>query len=81
MILEEYEKTIAEMISQRERDRVVHEIEREKIIGEKSQTMDDLKSAQSAFNDVLRYFSLGRSCSFASTLQRYIVGSASGPRR
>ncbi len=55
MVVEEYERTISEIISERERARVLHDIEMEKITSEKNQTIDDLKSAERAFNNVHRY--------------------------
>ncbi len=52
--MEEFEKTISEVIGERERARVVHDIEREKIAGERAQAIDDLGAAEAAFNDVKR---------------------------
>ncbi len=54
LVVEEYEKTISELISERERGRVVHQIEREKMASARAQTMEDLSSAEAAFNDVQR---------------------------
>ena len=53
--MEEYEKTISEVISGRERDRVLHEIAKEKIEDQRDQVFRDLKSAEDAFNDVARW--------------------------
>ncbi len=52
--MQEYEKTISEIIADRERERVCNEIEKEKLAREKDQVADDLQSAERAFNDVLR---------------------------
>ena len=54
-VVNEYEKTISEVISDRERDRVCDEIAKEKIKKERDQTLEDLHSAERAFNDVHRY--------------------------
>ena len=54
-VVNEYEKTISEVISDRERDRVCHDIAKEKLKQERDQTMEDLHSAERAFNDVHRY--------------------------
>ena len=55
LVVEEYKKTISDVAAERERERVVNEIEKEKISAERSQVIDDLKSAERAFNDVHRY--------------------------
>lgn len=54
-VVNEYEKTISEVISDRERDRVCDEIAKEKLKHERDQTLEDLHSAERAFNDVHRY--------------------------
>lgn len=54
--VEEYEKTISEIISERQRDKICAEIEREKLQKEKSQVIEDLQSAERAFNDVHRKY-------------------------
>ena len=53
-VVNEYEKTISEVISDRERERVCGDIEKEKLIQQRDQTLDDLHSAERAFNDVHR---------------------------
>merc|ERR1712012_1347067 len=53
-VLQEYEKTISEMYSDRERERVCMEIEKEKLVRERDQTLEDLMSAERAFSDVHR---------------------------
>lgn len=55
MIVEEYEKTISEVISEREREKVVHEIEKDKLASQRDRVIDDLKSVERAFNDVHRF--------------------------
>ena len=54
-VVTEYEKTISEVIADRERERVCDEIAKEKHRQEKDQILDDLHSAERAFNDVHRY--------------------------
>ena len=53
--MEEYEKTISEVISEREREKVVHEIEKDKLASQRDHVVEDLKSVERAFNDVHRY--------------------------
>ena len=53
-VVNEYEKTISEVIADRERDRVCHQISTEKLARERDQTLEDLHSAERAFNDVHR---------------------------
>ena len=53
-VLQEYEKTISEMYADRERERIFMEIEKEKVARERDQTLEDLMSAERAFNDVHR---------------------------
>merc|ERR1711963_64690 len=55
-VLQEYEKTISEMYSERERERVCMEIEKEKLARERDQTLEDLMSAERAFSDVHRKY-------------------------
>merc|ERR1712126_497083 len=54
-VVTEYEKTISEVIADRERERVC-EIAKEKHRQEKDQILDDLHSAERAFNDVHRKY-------------------------
>ncbi|XP_059083460.1 transforming acidic coiled-coil-containing protein 3-like isoform X1 [Tigriopus californicus] len=56
IVVEEYEKTISEILSERERDRVCHEIEKDKLTSERNQIFDDLRSAERSFNDVHRKY-------------------------
>ena len=53
-VVNEYERTISEVIADRERDRVCHQISTEKLARERDQTLEDLHSAERAFNDVHR---------------------------
>merc|ERR1711997_892981 len=55
-VVNEYEKTISEVIADRERERVCDQITKEKLRQEKDQTLDDLHSAERAFNDVHRKY-------------------------
>ena len=54
IILHEYERTISEVVAERERERVVHEIEKEKIAAGRDAVLQDLQSVEVAFNDVHR---------------------------
>ena len=54
-VVKEYEKTISEVINDRERDRVCNDIAKENLKRERDQTLEDLHSAERAFNDVHRY--------------------------
>merc|ERR1711997_1182626 len=47
---------ISEVIADRERERVCHEIDKEKVARERDQILDDLHSAERAFNDVHRKY-------------------------
>ena len=53
-VVNEYEKTISEVISDREREKVCDEIAKEKLKQQRDQTLEDLHSAERAFNDVHR---------------------------
>ena len=44
------------MLSERDRDRLVHEIDLEKITNQRNQVVEDLKAAERAFNDVHRKY-------------------------
>merc|ERR1711971_488113 len=55
-VVTEYEKAISEVIADRERERVCHDIEKEKVARERDQILDDLHSAERAFNDVHRKY-------------------------
>ena len=53
-IVGEFERTISDLISDRERARVVADIEREQLVSDRAQAMEDLAAAEAAFNDVHR---------------------------
>merc|ERR1711981_695107 len=55
-VLQEYEKTISEMYADRERERICQEVEKEKLTRGRGQTLEDLMSAERAFNDVHRKY-------------------------
>lgn len=55
-MVDEYEKTINDVLSGRDRERLLHEIDLEKITNQRNQVMEDLKSAERAFNDVHRKY-------------------------
>ena len=52
--MQEYEKTISEIISDRERERVCQEIEKEKLIRERDQATEDLRASERGYYDVHR---------------------------
>jgi hypothetical protein len=56
LVVDEYGNTISEVVSERDRERVVHEIAMEKITNQRNQVVEDLKSAERAFNDVHRKY-------------------------
>ena len=51
-VVQEYEKTISEIISDRERERVCQEIEKEKLIRERDQATEDLRASERGYYDV-----------------------------
>merc|ERR1719342_602343 len=51
IIVEEFEKTIAQLISEKEREQVCNEIERER-----NQILEDLQAVERAFNDLHRKY-------------------------
>ena len=57
-IVGEFERTISDLISDRERARVVADIEREQLVSDRAQAMEDLAAAEAAFNDVHRFKSV-----------------------
>merc|ERR1711913_105366 len=55
-IVDEFEKTISQLIAERERERVCQEIEKERVTKERSQVMDDLQDVERAFNDLYKKY-------------------------
>merc|ERR1712029_720845 len=55
-VVQEYEKTISEIISDRERERVCQEIEKEKLIRERDQALEDLRASERGYYDVHRKY-------------------------
>jgi len=51
-VLKEYEKTISELIADKERDKTRLEGDMSKIVSEKEQAVDDLQNVEAAFADV-----------------------------
>ena len=51
-LIENFKTTINELLSSREKSRVYHEIEKERISHEKSQLVEDLLSAENSYKDV-----------------------------
>merc|ERR1712113_1227972 len=56
VIVDEFEKTIQQLIQEKERGQVVTEIERERILNERNQILDDLQAVERAFNDLHRKY-------------------------
>ena len=52
LVVDEYEKTISEVLSEREREKLLHDIEVEKVTNQRNQVNEDLRAAERAFNDV-----------------------------
>merc|ERR1712079_156331 len=55
-IVEEFEKTIQQLIKEKERSQVVTEIERERIFCERNQIFEDLQAVERAFTDLHRKY-------------------------
>ena len=55
-IVEEFEKTIQQLIKEKERSQVVTEIERERVLVERNQIFEDLQAVERAFTDLHRKY-------------------------
>ena len=55
-IVEEFERTIQQLIREKERSQVVAEIERERALTERSQIFEDLQAVERAFTDLHRKY-------------------------
>lgn len=55
-VLKEYEKTISELIAEKEKERARHEEERSLLSAERDQAAEDLKNVETAFADVHRKY-------------------------
>ena len=55
-IVEEFEKTIQQLIREKERTQVVSEIERERAVTERNQIFEDLQAVERAFTDLHRKY-------------------------
>ncbi len=55
-VLKEYEKTISELIAEKEREKVDFEEERMKLTTERDQAVEDLRNVEAAFADVHRKY-------------------------
>merc|ERR1711997_988325 len=55
-VLKEYEKTISELIAEKEREKVTYEEDRLRLMAERDQATDDLKNVEAAFADVHRKY-------------------------
>merc|ERR550532_3692644 len=56
VIVDEFEKTIQQLIQEKERSQVVTEIERERIFCERNQIFEDLQAVERAFTDLHRKY-------------------------
>jgi len=76
-VLKEYEKTISELIAEKEREKVTYEEDRLRLMAERDQATDDLKNVEAAFADVHRKYERTKSVvegfkQNEDTLKRYI---------
>ena len=76
-VLKEYEKTISELIAEKEREKVTYEDDRLRLMSERDQANDDLKNVEAAFADVHRKYERTKSVvegfkQNEDTLKRYI---------
>jgi len=56
MIVEEFEKTIGQLIAEKEREQVYNEIARDRVQNERNQILEDLQAVERAFNDLHRKY-------------------------
>merc|ERR1712241_1620854 len=56
VIVDEFEKTIGQLIEDKQRSQVVNEIEKERILNERNQILEDLQAVERAFNDLHRKY-------------------------
>ena len=76
-VLKEYEKTISELIAEKEREKVTYEDDRLRLMSERDQANDNLKNVEAAFADVHRKYERTKSVvegfkQNEDTLKRYI---------
>merc|ERR1739844_759401 len=76
-VLKEYEKTISELIAEKEREKVTYEDDRLRLMSERDQANDDLKNVEAAFADVHRKYERTKAVvegfkQNEDTLKRYI---------
>jgi hypothetical protein len=76
-VLKEYEKTISELIAEKEREKVTYEEDKLRLMAERDQATDDLKNVEAAFADVHRKYERTKSVvegfkQNEDTLKRYI---------
>merc|ERR1711988_982601 len=76
-VLKEYEKTILELIAEKEREKITYEEDRLRLMAERDQATDDLKNVEAAFADVHRKYERTKSVvegfkQNEDTLKRYI---------
>jgi len=55
-VLKEYEKTISELVAEKEREKLTSEEERLRLIAERDQAVEDLRGVEAAFADVHRKY-------------------------
>lgn len=53
--MEEYEKTISQLVAEKEHEKQMFEQERAKLTKERDQALEDLSNVEVAFSDVHRY--------------------------
>lgn len=63
MIMEEYEKTISQVVTMREDDKKKFEIEKEQLASERDESVHHLRNMEIAFNDVHQWVFQCYSCS------------------
>jgi len=56
MIVDEFEKTIGQILAEKEREQVCSQIERERVSNERNQILEDLQAVERAFNDLHRKY-------------------------
>merc|ERR1719273_2731033 len=76
-VLKEYEKTISELIAEKEREKASYEEERLRLSAERDQSVEDLKNVEAAFADVHRKYERTKAVvegfkQNEDTLKRYI---------
>ena len=75
-VLKEYEKTISELISDKEKSKSRFEAEREALLSERDQSVTDLRNVEDAFADVHRKYERAKTVvegtSFAGLIHSFV---------